>query len=96
MRYYDSQVVEYTLKHKVPVKNGYQDSVVKKSMVPLDWGHPFSKDDKVTVVRQSDLELLQVSLKELREDKENLRKQLEVVSDQLEIIKNKNGSFWKK
>lgn len=29
MKLYESQVVEYTLKHKVPVKNGYKDPLLK-------------------------------------------------------------------
>lgn len=64
-------------------------------MVPLDWNHPFSKEEKVTVIRTSELKLLLNSLKELKDDKESYRKQLEVVSDQLNILKGKKG-FWKK
>lgn len=95
MKIYESQVVEYTVKEKVEVKKGFQDSVFKKCMVPLGWGHPFSKEEKVTVIRTSELELMRRDLKNLREDKESYRKQLEVVSDQLNILKGKKG-FWKK
>ncbi|MCK9150499.1 hypothetical protein [Methanobacterium alcaliphilum] len=90
-----SQVAEYTLKSKVKVKNGYQKSEITKNMVPLDWSHPFAKEEKVAVIGRDELELLRTSLKQLKEDKESLRKQLGIVSDQLHIIKKENKSFWK-
>lgn len=76
MRTYDSRVIRRTLIHKENVKNGYQDVVYKEFVVLLEFNHPLSGDELVTVVRKEDLEWLREALRDLKRDNDNLEKQL--------------------
>jgi ubiquinone biosynthesis protein UbiJ len=77
MRTYDSRVIRRTLIHNEKTKNGLQQVVYKEFVIPLEFNHPFSEDELVTVVRKEDLEWLREEIKDLKDDKENLEKQLE-------------------
>lgn len=79
MRTYDSRVIRRTLIHKEKTKNGPQDVVYKEFVVPLEFNHPFSEDELVTVVRKNDLKWLMETLRDLKTDKENLENQLELL-----------------
>lgn len=76
MRTYDSRVIRRTLILKEKTKKGPQDVVYKEFVVPLEFNHPFSEDELVTVVRKEDLEWLREVLRDLKKDKENLEKQI--------------------
>lgn len=76
MRTYDSRVIRRTLISNVKVKNGTQEMVYKEFVIPLEFNHPFSEDELVTVVRKEDLNWLEMELKDLKKDKDNLEKQL--------------------
>ncbi|PKL67679.1 MAG: hypothetical protein CVV28_05270 [Methanobacteriales archaeon HGW-Methanobacteriales-1] len=78
MRTYDSRVIRRTLIHKEKTKNGPQDMIYKEFVVPLEFNHPFSEDELVTVVRKDDLNWLMEELKDLKKDKENLENHLKV------------------
>lgn len=77
MRAYDSRVIRRTLIHKEKTKKGQQDVVYKEFVVPLEFNHPFSEDEMVTVVRKEDMEWLRQEVRDLAKDKENLNKQLD-------------------
>jgi hypothetical protein len=77
MRTYDSRVIRRTLIHNEKTKNGPQQVIYKEFVIPLEFNHPFSEDELVTVVRKEDLEWLREVLRDLKKDKENLEKQLE-------------------
>ncbi|MDP2836369.1 MAG: hypothetical protein Q8N97_05250 [Methanobacteriaceae archaeon] len=81
MRTYDSRVIRRTLISNVKVKNGTQEMVYKEFIVPLEFNHPFSEDELVTVVRKEDLEWFLKSLKDLENDKSRLEKHVEVLRD---------------
>lgn len=72
MRTYDSRVIRRTLIHKEKTKKGPQDVVYKEFVVPLEFNHPFSEDELVTVVRKEDLEWLMWELRDLKKDKKHL------------------------
>ena len=76
MRTYDSRVIRRTLIHKEKTKNGHQDMIYKEFVVPLEFNHPFSEDELVTLVRKEDLEWLRQEIRDLVKDKENLSEQL--------------------
>lgn len=76
MRTYDSRVIRRTLIHKEKTKKGPQDVIYKEFIIPLEFNHPFSEDELVTVVRKEDLEWLREALRDLKKDNENLEKQL--------------------
>ncbi len=78
VRTYDSRVIRRTLIHKEKTKNGHQDMIYKEFVVPLNFNHPFSEDELVTVIRKEDLNWLRDTLRDLKNDKHNLEKQLEV------------------
>lgn len=79
MRTYDSRVIRRTLISTVKVKNGTQEMVYKEFVIPLEFNHPFSEDELVTVIRKDDLEWVLKSLKDLENDKSNLEKHIEVM-----------------